>query len=62
MRPEQTLWPATGLEQSETQKDCISHADPDRPGEIPICGDTLYHKPNKSHVVISQIRNFYLER
>ena len=47
MRPEQTFAEAAGLEQREAQKDRVSHAGPDRPGEVPIRGDTLYqHRIN----------------
>lgn len=42
MRSEQTFAEAAGLEQRETQKDRVSHAGPDRPGEVPVRGDTLY--------------------
>lgn len=47
MRPEQTFAETAGLEQREAQKDRVSHAGPDRPGEVPISGDTLYqHRIN----------------
>lgn len=49
MRSEQTLAEAAGLEQRETQQDCISHTGPDRPGKIPVRGDTLYQHRIDTH-------------
>ena len=49
MRPKQTFAEAAGLEQCETQKDRVSHAGPDRSGEVPVRGDTLYQDRINPH-------------
>ena len=49
MRPEQAFAEAAGLKQRKTQKDRVSHAGPDCPGEVPVRGDTLYQDRINPH-------------